>query len=220
MSRLERCLTIDDLMRLARWRVPRCSSTMPIRDPGPRARIVEKLVPTLKRIRFRQRVGVNISGRTHATTMLGEPVAMPLGIAPVGSTGMQSPNGEIKAARAAQRFGIPYTLSTMSICSIEDVASETGKPFWFQLYVMRDRDFGERLIDRAKAAGCPPGPTMDLQILGQRHDIRNGLRAPPKIMPRFYSTSRRPQWRSACSRPAAARLATSSAIGRDRSVAV
>jgi L-lactate dehydrogenase (cytochrome) len=122
---------------------------------------------------------------------------MPLAIAPVGSTGMQAPDGEIKAARAAEKFGIPFTLSTMAICSIEDVAENTTKPFWFQLYVMKDRPFIERLIDRAKAAKCSALVlTMDLQILGQRHkDVRNGLRAPPPITPRFlWELATKPAW--------------------------
>src|SRR3954464_5615029 len=135
------------------------------------------------RILFRQRVAVNMEGRNTRSTMIGQPVAMPVAIAPTGLTGMQHADGEILAARAAKKFGIPFTLSTMSICSIEDVAKETGgHPFWFQLYVMRDREFIGRLIDRAKAANCSALVlTLDLQILGQRHkDIKNGLSAPPK----------------------------------------
>ena len=114
--------------------------------------------------------------------MIGQKVAMPVAIAPTGLTGMQHADGEILAARAARAFGIPFTLSTMSICSIEDVAQHAGEGFWFQLYVMRDRDFIERLIDRAKAARCDALViTLDLQILGQRHkDIKNGLSTPPK----------------------------------------
>ncbi|MBE7522194.1 MAG: alpha-hydroxy-acid oxidizing protein [Burkholderiales bacterium] len=133
-------------------------------------------------IRLRQRVAVDIDKRSVAAKMIGVDVAMPVAIAPVGSTGMQHADGEILAARAAQKFGIPFTLSTMSICSIEDVAQEVGSPFWFQLYVMRDRGFTERLIDRAKAAGCGALVlTLDLQILGQRHkDLKNGLSIPPK----------------------------------------
>jgi len=142
-----------------------------------------------KKITFRQRVAVNLENRNLATTILGQPVSMPLIIAPVGSTGMTDADGEIKAARAAEKFGIPFTLSTMSICSIEDVAENTSKPFWFQLYVMKERAFIERLIDRAKAAKCSALVlTMDLQILGQRHkDVRNGLTAPPKITPKFLA---------------------------------
>ena len=136
-----------------------------------------------KGIRFRQRVAVNMEGRTVASKMIGIDTAMPVALAPTGLTGMQHADGEILAARAAEKFGVPFTLSTMSICSIEDVAANTTKPFWFQLYVMRDRDFVERLIDRAKAAKCSALMlTLDLQILGQRHkDIINGLSAPPRM---------------------------------------
>src|SRR5439155_5420887 len=133
--------------------------------------------------KFRQRVAVNLENRSLATTMLGHDVSMPVGIAPVGSTGMQIADGEIKAARAAEKFGVPFTLSTMAICSIEDVAENTSKPFWFQLYVMREREFTRALIDRAKAAKCSALVlTLDLQIIGQRHrDLINGLSAPPKF---------------------------------------
>ncbi len=134
-------------------------------------------------IKLRQRVAVNMEGRTTASTMIGQSVSMPVAIAPTGLTGMQHADGEILAAQAAKKFGVPFTLSTMSICSIEDVAQHAGPGFWFQLYVMKDRDFIERLIDRAKAAGCSALMlTLDLQILGQRHkDIKNGLSAPPKL---------------------------------------
>ena len=135
------------------------------------------------KIRLRQKVAVDMSGRTLATDMIGQPVSMPVGLAPVGLTGMQNADGEIKAARAAEAFGVPFTLSTMSICSIEDVAEHTTKPFWFQLYVMRDQEFLENIINRAKVAGCSALVlTLDLQILGQRHkDLKNGLSAPPKL---------------------------------------
>jgi L-lactate dehydrogenase (cytochrome) len=133
-------------------------------------------------IRLRQRVAVDMADRTTASTMIGQAVAMPVALAPVGSTGMQSADGEIKAARAAEKFGVPFTLSTMSVCSVEAVAEATTKPFWFQLYVMRDKDFTERMIARAKAAGCSALVlTLDLQILGQRHkDLKNGLTVPLK----------------------------------------
>ncbi len=135
------------------------------------------------RIRLRQRVAVDMTGRSTASTMAGQDVAMPVALAPVGLTGMQSADGEIKAARAAAKFGVPFTLSTMSICSIEDVAEATSAPFWFQLYTMKDMDFTTRLIERAKAAQCSALViTLDLQILGQRHqDLKNGLSAPPKL---------------------------------------
>ena len=148
-------------------------------------------------MKLRQRVAVNMEGRTTATRMVGVDVSMPVAIAPVGLTGMQHADGEIHAARAAEKFGIPFTLSTMSICSIEDVAAATTKPFWFQLYVMRDRDFIERLIDRAKAAKCSALVlTLDLQILGQRHkDLKNGLSAPPKpTVANMINLMTKPRW--------------------------
>lgn len=136
-----------------------------------------------EQIRLRQRVAIDMDNRTTKTTMIGHDVAMPVGLAPVGLTGMQSADGEIKAARAAEKFGVPFTLSTMSICSIEDVAEHTEKPFWFQVYTVRDDDYMNRLLDRAKAAKCSAIMiTLDLQILGQRHkDLKNGLTAPPKF---------------------------------------
>lgn len=134
-------------------------------------------------IRLRQRVAVDMTGRSTASQMIGQDVAMPVALAPVGLTGMQHADGEIKAAKAAEEFGVPFTLSTMSICSIEAVAEKTSKPFWFQLYTMKDEDYVRRLIDRAKAAKCSALViTLDLQILGQRHkDLKNGLSAPPKL---------------------------------------
>ena len=137
-----------------------------------------------KTIKFRQRVAVNMEGRSTDTQMIGQTVAMPVAIAPTGMSGMQHADGEICGARAAKKFGIPFTLSTMSICSIEDVAEATEHhPFWFQLYVLKDRAFIERLIDRAKAANCSALViTLDLQILGQRHkDLKNGLSSPPRL---------------------------------------
>ncbi len=137
-------------------------------------------------IRLRQRVAVDMAGRSTASQMIGEDVAMPVALAPVGLTGMQHADGEIKAARAAEAFGVPFTLSTMSINSIEDVAEATSKPFWFQLYTMKDEDYVGRLIQRAKDAKCSALViTLDLQILGQRHkDLKNGLSAPPKLTPK------------------------------------
>ncbi|KAJ02847.1 alpha-hydroxy-acid oxidizing protein [Sulfitobacter mediterraneus] len=134
-------------------------------------------------LRLRQRVAVDMSGRSTASQMIGQDVAMPVALAPVGLTGMQHADGEIKAAKAARDFGVPFTLSTMSINSIEDVAEATGAPFWFQLYTMRDQDYVSRLIQRAKDANCSALViTLDLQILGQRHkDLKNGLSAPPKL---------------------------------------
>ncbi|WP_404296294.1 L-lactate dehydrogenase [Halomonas sp.] len=139
-----------------------------------------------KHIHLKQRVAVDMAGRTTQSRMIGEDVAMPVALAPVGLTGMQSADGEIKAARAAEAFGVPFTLSTMSICSIEDVAEHTTKPFWFQVYTLKDDDFMRRLFERAKAVNCSAiVVTVDLQVLGQRHkDIKNGLSAPPKLTAR------------------------------------
>ncbi len=148
-------------------------------------------------VKLRQRVAVDMRNRTLASTMVGQPVSMPVALAPTGLTGMQHADGEILAARAAAAAGVPFTLSTMSICSIEDVAENTDRPFWFQLYVMRDRDFIGRLIDRAKAAGCSALVlTLDLQILGQRHkDIKNGLSTPPKPTVRnLINLATKPRW--------------------------
>jgi L-lactate dehydrogenase (cytochrome) len=152
----------------------------------------------LQKLKFRQRILVDISVRDQKTTILGEPASMPLILAPVGSTGMQIGDGEILACRAAQAAGIPYTLSTMSICSIEDVATNVDKPFWFQLYMMKDRGFCRSLIERAIAAKCSALVlTVDLQILGQRHaDIKNGLSVPPNLA-RFKNIidfASKPRW--------------------------
>ncbi len=172
---------IDDLHRIYRRRVPRmfydyCESGSWTEQT------FRENSSDFDQIRLRQRVAVDMTNRTTRTTMIGEDVAMPVALAPVGMTGMQHADGEIKAARAAEKFGVPFTLTTMSICSIEDVAEHTTKPFWFQLYVMRDADFLARIIQRAKDAGVSAlVVTLDLQILGQRHkDIKNGLSAPPK----------------------------------------
>lgn len=149
------------------------------------------------RLYFRQRVAVDMTNRTTATQLVGQDVAMPVALAPVGLTGMQSADGEIKAARAAERFGIPYTLSTLSICSIEDVAENTEKPFWFQVYTLKDDDFMTRLFARAKAANCSALViTVDLQILGQRHkDIKNGMSAPPKLtIPNMLNMATKVRW--------------------------
>ncbi|MDN5503076.1 MAG: alpha-hydroxy-acid oxidizing protein [Comamonas sp.] len=149
-------------------------------------------------IKLRQRVAVNMEGRSTRTTMIGEEVAMPVAIAPTGLTGMQHADGEILGAKAAKAFGVPFTLSTMSICSLEDIAEHTDRhPFWFQLYVMRDKAFMERLINRAKAANCSAlVVTLDLQILGQRHkDIKNGLSTPPKpTLANLINLATKPHW--------------------------
>jgi L-lactate dehydrogenase (cytochrome) len=188
MSALDRALTIEELKTLARRRVPK--QFFDYIDSGAYTEGTYRAnEDDFKKITFRQRVAVNLENRNLGSTLLGQPVSLPLAIAPVGSTGMTDADGEIKAARAAEKFGIPFTLSTMAICSIEDVAENTSKPFWFQLYVMKDRAYIERLIDRAKAAKCSALVlTMDLQILGQRHkDLRNGLTAPPKFTPKFVA---------------------------------
>ncbi|MGA9253995.1 MAG: alpha-hydroxy acid oxidase [Roseobacter sp.] len=143
-------------------------------------------VTDFQKIRLRQKVAVDMTGRSTASQMIGEDVTMPVALSPIGIAGMQHADGEMKAARAAEKFGVPFTLSTMSINSIEDVAGFTTRPFWFQLYMMRDTDFVSRLIQRAKDAGCSALViTLDLQILGQRHkDIKNGLSTPPKLTPK------------------------------------
>ena len=193
---LTKALTIDDLKKMAKRRVPK--QFFDYADSGAWTEQTYRAnEEDFQKITLRQRVAVNLENRNLGVDMLGTPVTMPVAIAPVGSTGMQSPDGEIKAARAAEKAGIIFTLSTMSVCSIEDVAENTTRPFWFQLYVMRDRPFIERLIDRAKAARCSALVlTMDLQILGQRHkDLRNGLSVPPKFTPRFFfEIARKPRW--------------------------
>jgi L-lactate dehydrogenase (cytochrome) len=187
---------IRDLQKLARKRVPRMFYEYA--DSGSWTESTYRSNESdFQDIKLRQRVAVDITERSVETEMIGQKTAMPVALAPVGLTGMQHPDGEIKAARAAEKFGVPFTLSTMSICSIEDVAEHTSKPFWFQLYVMKDRDFIERLIDRAKAAGCSALMlTLDLQILGQRHkDLRNGLNAPPQpTLNAALQIITRPRW--------------------------
>ena len=149
------------------------------------------------KLRFRQRVARDLTGRDLTSSMIGQKVSMPVALAPVGSTGMQHPDGEIHAARAAAKFGVPFTLSTMSICSIEDVAAASPDPFWFQLYVMKDEDFVDAIIERARAAKCSALVlTLDLQILGQRHkDLKNGLTSPPKpTIPNLINMAMKPRW--------------------------
>jgi len=172
---------IEDLRVLAQKRVPKMFYQYA--DSGSWTELTYRANSSdFDRIRLRQKVAVNMENRSTKAVMIGQEVAMPVALAPTGLTGMQCADGEIKAAKAAEKFGVPFTLSTMSICSIEDVAANTEKPFWFQLYVMRDKDYLGRLIDRAKAAHCSALVlTLDLQIIGQRHqDVRNGLSAPPK----------------------------------------
>jgi L-lactate dehydrogenase (cytochrome) len=188
--------SIEDLRLLAQKRVPRMFYDYA--DAGSWTESTYRAnSDDFAKIKFRQRVAVNLVDRTLRSTMIGQEVAMPVALAPTGLTGMQHADGEILAARAAERFGVPFTLSTMSICSIEDVAANTSKPFWFQLYVMKDRDFIARLIERARAARCSALVlTLDLQVLGQRHkDIRNGLSAPPKMtLATILNLMSKPRW--------------------------
>jgi len=188
---------IEDLRVLAERRVPRMFYDYA--DSGSWTESTYRANESdFDKILLRQRVAVNIANRSTRTKMIGQDVAMPVAIAPTGLTGMQHADGEILAALAAKKFGIPFTLSTMSICSIEDVAQATGQhPFWFQLYVMRDRDFIDRLIDRAKSARCSALVlTLDLQIIGQRHkDLKNGLSAPPKLtLANIANMMTKPRW--------------------------
>lgn len=187
---------IEDLRVLAEKRVPRMfydyADSGSYTEGTYRANESE-----FQKIKLRQRVAVNLANRSLRTQMIGVDVAMPVALAPIGMCGMQHADGEIHAARAAEKFGVPFTLSTMSISSIEDVAANTQAPFWFQLYVMKDRDFVERLIDRAKAAKCGALVlTLDLQILGQRHkDLKNGLSAPPKpTIANLINLATKPRW--------------------------
>ena len=187
---------IEDLRVLAKKRVPRMFYDYA--DSGSWTESTyDANEADFAKIKLRQRVAVDMTNRSLAATMVGQPVAMPVALAPTGLTGMQHADGEILAARAAEKAGVPFTLSTMSICSIEDVAENTTAPFWFQLYVMKDRDFIGKLIDRAKAARCSALVlTFDLQILGQRHkDVKNGLTAPPKpTIGNLINLATKPRW--------------------------
>ncbi len=176
---------IEDLHRIYRRRVPKMFYDYTQSGSWTEQTFREN-ESDFDKLRLRQRVAVDMTDRRLTSTMIGEDVAMPVALAPVGLTGMQHADGEIKAARAAEAWGVPFTLSTMSICSIEDVAEHTARPFWFQVYTMTDDDYMRRLIERARAAGCSALViTLDLQILGQRHkDLKNGLSAPPKLTPR------------------------------------
>lgn len=188
--------TVEDMRQIAQARVPRMFYDYA--DSGSWTESTYQAnTADFQHIKFRQRVAQNMEGRNIRTTMAGEPCAMPVALAPCGLTGMQRGDGEILAARAAQEFGVPFTLSTMSICSMEDLAQHTSKPFWFQLYVMRDRAFAENLIDRAKSAKCSALMlTLDLQIIGQRHkDLRNGMSAPPRLtVPNILNMASKPRW--------------------------
>jgi L-lactate dehydrogenase (cytochrome) len=193
---MSKILEISDLKALAKRRVPKMF--FDYADSGAWTEGTYRAnEEDFRKVKLRQRVLVDMTNRSLESTMIGQKVSMPVALSPTGLTGMQHADGEMLAAKAAEEFGVPFTLSTMSICSIEDVASVTAKPFWFQLYVMRDREFVKNLIDRAKAAKCSALVlTLDLQILGQRHkDLRNGLSAPPKFTPKhIWQMATRPLW--------------------------
>jgi L-lactate dehydrogenase (cytochrome) len=193
---VDQALTIADLKERARRRVPKMF--FEYADSGAWTEGTYRAnEEDFHKVKLRQRVLVDMSNRSLASEMIGEKVSMPVALAPTGFTGMQHADGEMLAAQAAEEAGVPFTLSTMSICSIEDVRSVTTKPFWFQLYVMQDKEFVNNLIDRAKAAGCSALVlTLDLQILGQRHkDLRNGLSAPPRFTPKhLWQMATRPFW--------------------------
>lgn len=196
MQDLKKVTEIEDLRRVAERKVPRMFYDYV--DSGSWTETTYRSNETdFDRIKLRQRVLVDMDNRSLATTMIGEPAKMPVAIAPTGFTGMMWADGEIHAARAAEKFGVPFSLSTMSICSIEDVATHTSAPFWFQLYVMRDQDYVANLIQRAKEANCSALIlTADLQVMGQRHkDIKNGLSAPPKpTLTNIMNLMTKPQW--------------------------
>ena len=187
---------IEDMKRLFKRRVPKMFHDYA--DSGSwTASTYRANEEDFRKIKLRQRIAVDMTNRSLASTMAGQEVSMPVAIAPTGLTGMMHADGEMLGAQAAEEMGVPFTLSTMSVCSIEDVASVTTKPFWFQLYVMKDRDYIERLIERARAAKCSALVlTFDLQILGQRHkDIKNGLSVPPKITPKqVWEMAIKPLW--------------------------
>ena len=187
---------IQDLKKLHKARTPRMFYDY-AESGSWTEQTFEENTTDFAQIRLRQRVAVNMTGRSTASQMIGQDVAMPVALAPVGSTGMQHADGEILAAKAAEKFGVPFTLSTMSICSIEDVAAHTSKPFWFQLYAMRDKTFVKRVIQRAKDAKCSALVlTLDLQILGQRHkDIKNGLSIPIRpTLPNLIDLATKWRW--------------------------
>ncbi|MCP2041857.1 L-lactate dehydrogenase (cytochrome) [Neisseria sp. HSC-16F19] len=193
---LQHITCIEDLRRVAEWKVPRMFYDYAASGSWTESTLRANSTD-FQDIKLQQRVLVDLDGRSLATRMLGQEVRMPLAIAPTGFTGMMHADGEILAARAAEKFGIPFSLSTMSICSIEDVAQNTSAPFWFQLYVMRDKEFMADLIRRAQAAQCSALIlTADLQVLGQRHkDIKNGLSAPPKPTVRnWINLATKPEW--------------------------
>ena len=196
MTDLTRLTTISDLRNLARRRVPKMFYDY-VESGSWSESTFRANISDFESIKFRQRVAADISNRNTSVDIFGTKSKMPCAIAPVGLLGMQHADGEIIAAKVAEDFGIPFTLSTMSICSIEDVARHAREPFWFQLYVMKDHSFSRKLIDRAKKAGCSALMlTVDLQILGQRHkDIKNGLSTPPKLtVKNMLSLMQHPKW--------------------------
>ena len=187
---------IDDLKRIYKRRTPKMFYDYAESGSWTEQTFREN-TSDFEKLYLRQRIAVDMTDRSTKSQLVGQDVSMPVALAPVGLTGMQCADGEIKAARAAEKFGVPFTLSTMSICSIEDVAENTTKPFWFQLYFMRDRDFIDRLIKRAYDAGCSALVlTLDLQILGQRHkDLKNAMSAPPKLtIPNLIDMATKPGW--------------------------
>lgn len=196
MPSLAKVTCIEDLRQIAKRRIPRMFYDYVDSGSWTQSTYLSN-DDDFQRLKFKQKVAIDIQSRSLRTTMIGTDVAMPVALAPTGLTGMLYGDGEILAARAAAQFGVPFTLSTVSICSIEDVAAHTNHPFWFQLYVMRDRDFMLRLIERAKAAGCSAlVVTLDLQVMGQRHkDIKNGLTAPPKpTLTNLLNLALKPHW--------------------------
>ena len=196
MDNLSTLTSIDELRTLAKKRVPKMFYDY-VESGSWTEATFQANIADFKKIKFRQRVAVDISNRKTAVNILGKTSTMPCAIAPLGLLGMQHADGEIIAAKVAEDFGIPFTLSTMSICSIEDVARNTKEPFWFQLYVMKDHAFSKKLIERAKIAGCSALMlTVDLQILGQRHkDIKNGLSTPPNLTAKnILNFLKHPKW--------------------------
>ena len=194
--KLQNSPSIDDLRRLYKARVPRMFYDYCETGSYSTGTFQENTI-AFEKYKLRQRVAVNIDNRSLKTKIVGQDAVMPVSLSPIGSGGMNYADGEILACRAAQKFGVPYTLSMMSICSVEEVAKHVEKPFWFQLYVMRDRSFASDLVARAKAAKCSALVlTLDLQILAQRHkDVKNGLSSPPKLtLPNIMNMMTKPRW--------------------------
>jgi L-lactate dehydrogenase (cytochrome) len=211
MPDLSKYLTVEDFRLAARRRVPKMFFEYADHG-GFTEQTYRENQGDFDQIRLRQRIAVDMSNRSVATTILGQPAKLPLIIAPIGLLGMQTADGEIKAARAAHKAGIPFCLSMMSICSVEDIAENVGQPFWAQIYFTRDREFMARFIARCRAANVSALVlTMDRQVQGERHnERRNGLSAPPKFTAAsIWNMANRPAWRCACSAPAGTTFATS-----------